>query len=293
MAAKYRKIDPRIWTDESFAQLDSTEKLVALYAITSQSNRCGLFRFSPGRAAEETALDADSYATAFAKVCDRLRWKYDQKRRVLYLPTWWKYNPPENPKHLHGCLDDLHDLPQTTLLKDFAANDRFIPDHSKPEFSIAMQIAMANQEQKQELEQEQKKDSAGAEPPAAASKRSQRKEPTGPHHAFIRHFCTRWQAKYGVPYAFNAGKDGQHVQKILTWVIGEIDEAMKVADRFLDDADPFVADKKHPLGLLVSNFNKYRVGSLFTTPAKESHERKPGQFTGARRSVPEVRSSVA
>lgn len=347
MAAKYRKIDPRVWTDESFAELESVEKLVALYAITAQSNRCGLFRFSPARAAEETGLDPDSYDGIFVRVCHTLAWKYDPKRRVLYLPSWWKYNPPENPKHLKGCLEDLHDLPYSPLLTEFATNVRHLPEHCREDFSIAMQIAMANQEQKQEQEQKKKKTSAGAESAAAddapravlgvnrsgaksgatktktatgtatatvegeasstaanpatggpsevRSRPPARQPATGPHHEFIRHFCDRWQEKYGDTYAFLAGKDGRHVQWILHVLVGNLEKAKEIVDRYLADEDPFIADKKHPLGLLVSNFNKHKVGSG-SGPARNgaSHGKRStagaGQsaFTGARRSLPDV-----
>ena len=42
--ARYRKINPRLWDDERFVQLDAVEKLIAIYSITAQSNRIGLFR---------------------------------------------------------------------------------------------------------------------------------------------------------------------------------------------------------------------------------------------------------
>ena len=159
MAAKYRKIDPRLWTDERFVELGPTEKLVAMYILTAQSNRCGLFAISNAMGSEQTGIDPDSYAIAFRKVCDTHHWEYDQTRRVVFIPTWFKYNPPENPKHLTGCLRDLHDLPQTALLERFKANTHHLPESCLEVFRIAMgiaiPIAMQYQEQKQEQKQEQ------------------------------------------------------------------------------------------------------------------------------------------
>lgn len=273
----YRKIDPRMWTDEAFAELEPVEKLIAIYCITAQSNRCGLFRFSMAKAAEDTGVTPDSYDIAMGKVCHTLAWKYDNQRRVLYLPTWFKYNPPENPKHLEGCLKDLHDLPQTHLLEEFARNTEYIPPHCTEAFGIAMQIAMANQELK--LKQKLNSKSASADLPAdagpaatrarksnrdaasstASPTAASRKEPTGPHHALIRFFCDRWSTRYGEPYAFNGGKDGAHVKWILTACGLNEELGQRVVQAFLDDEDPFIADKAHPIGLLKSNFNKYRV----------------------------------
>lgn len=157
MAQKYRKVDPRFWDDERMQKLEPSCKLVSLYLMTGQSNRCGLFVFSMGLAVEHTGMNADSYRKAMAKVCDTLKWTYEEGTRVLYIPTWWKYNAPENEKHLIGCLKDLHDLPATPLLKEFWKNVKFLPEYAKKAFRggkrIAIPIAMPYQEQEQEQEQ--------------------------------------------------------------------------------------------------------------------------------------------
>lgn len=44
MAQKYRKIDPRIWSDEGFATLSVPERLVALYLCAPHDNHCALWR---------------------------------------------------------------------------------------------------------------------------------------------------------------------------------------------------------------------------------------------------------
>jgi hypothetical protein len=162
LAARYKKIDPRIWDDEKFSELSPGLKLITFHAITAQSNRCGIFSFSVARAIEQTGAVSDSYAIGFKKVCDTYSWRYDSRRRVLYIPTWWKYNPPENPKHLIGCLADLHDLPQTELLNDFAKNTRYLYEPCLSTFQeridrylIAMPIGIGYQEQEQKHKQEQ------------------------------------------------------------------------------------------------------------------------------------------
>lgn len=162
MAAKYRKIDPRIWDDERFRVLSPGQKLCALYTITAQSNRCGIFVYSHGLAFEHLGIEKmDSYRIAIAKVFEILKWKYDEAARVLYIPTWWKYNPPENPKHLKGCLEDLHNVPATPLLTEFKDNTSYLPEWGIPvlktEMADSYVKAMAYQEQKQEQEQKQKK----------------------------------------------------------------------------------------------------------------------------------------
>lgn len=160
MAAKYRKIDPRFWGDEKVKQLVPAEKLVALYLITAQSNRCGIFMYSHGMAREHTRIKEDSYAKAFTSVCEKLEFSYDVDTSVLYIPTWWKYNPPENPKHLQGCLQDIHDLPSTRLLEEFWSNQKHLESWAIDHFeacrdSYADTSGKGHRYQKQKQKQEQ------------------------------------------------------------------------------------------------------------------------------------------
>lgn len=128
MARKYRRIDPRIWGDERFRGLDTDCKLLAFYCLTSpQGNRIGLFRFSLSLAAEDLESLPQTLRERFFKVIETLKWRFDEEAKVLFLPTWWKYNVPENPNVLISCLDDLHDVPATPLLVEFCDNVSYLP----------------------------------------------------------------------------------------------------------------------------------------------------------------------
>lgn len=262
MAARYRKIDPRVWNDEGFEMLNPTEKLVVFNILTGQSNRIGLFKFSPALGAEQCGIKVDSYGIAIGGVCKRLGWKYDEARKVLYIPTWWKYNPPENPKHMSGILGDLHDLPETELFKEFTANRKNIPGHSAEAFDRVCHsyaIAMPNQKQEQELEQEQKQEQDVA---ASAAGGGRRKQPVGPHHELIRHFCGGWEELYGDDYGFDAdpGKNGAIVKWALERVGQDLGRAKEIVDQFFADDDGLVVKNRHSLGMLKSSWRRYQVG---------------------------------
>ncbi len=113
---------PRIWRDEKFIQLQPDDKLLALYVLTAQSNRIGLFRFSVGMAAEDLGFDTQTIEKRLTNVCDTMWWGYDPPSRTIWIPTWWVYNAPENPNVMTGCLQDLRDVPDTPLLQLFARN---------------------------------------------------------------------------------------------------------------------------------------------------------------------------
>ncbi len=166
MASRYRKIDPRIWTDEKFRRLSGEEQRIALYILTAQSNRIGLFSFSPGKASEDLGTLPPTFQERFENVCRTLNWEWDAEARVLYLPTWWRYNPPENANNVIGNLKDLDDLPETPLLKRFSTNTAYLPEALAETFTqtLAKRYPQRSpkrspsQEQEQEQEQEQKQD---------------------------------------------------------------------------------------------------------------------------------------
>jgi hypothetical protein len=91
--------------------------------------------------------------------------------------------------------------------------------------------------------------------------KGKRKPPSGEHHEFVRIFCERWQKKYGVSYAFVEGKDGQHVKWILGQCNRNLSESTRVIDAFFADSG-WVAEKRHSLGILKSNFNEYHVAAV-------------------------------
>lgn len=127
MARKYRKIDPRIWSDERFKTLNEQEKLLALYCLTTpQGNRVGIFRLSLALSAEDLGWPIKTTERRYRHMCSHLRWVVDDTCSVLYLPTWWKYNEPENGSVLLGNLEDLHDVPRSQLVEHFASNMTYL-----------------------------------------------------------------------------------------------------------------------------------------------------------------------
>lgn len=180
MAAKYRKVDPRVWSDERFTGLSTEGKLLAMYCLTSpQANRIGLFRFSLALAREDVGDTVSD--TVFDTVCHTLNWRFDRTAKVLYLPTWWKYNHPDNPKHWKGALSDLHDVPETALLQEFANNTKYIHPACHETFrngiGYRMGYGMAYQEQEQEQEQEQDSVSVSVSDSGVSVGRSERIQP--------------------------------------------------------------------------------------------------------------------
>ena len=178
--SRYRKVDPRFWKDEKIINLPSQEKLIALYLFTGQSNRIGIFNFSPGEAMEDLGIALESFAEGWAKpfgnVCRALNLGWDETFRVLYLPTWWKYNCPENPNVLKSCLVDLHEIPQTGLISEFSSNHAYLPETFHQTFREGLAKPSPQRMPHQEQEQEQEyKSGAAPDSPSSISKRKRAK----------------------------------------------------------------------------------------------------------------------
>jgi len=175
--SRYRKLDPRFWKDEKVRELALSEKIIALYSFTGQSNRIGLFNFSPGAAAEDLGVPLETFREGFGKVCTRLNFGWDEKARVVYLPTWWKYNCPENPNVLKACLQDLHEIPQTPLLVKFFENLRYLPETFHQTFREGLPKPSPQRMPDQEQEQEQEYKS-GAKAPGSFFDKGETKSKT-------------------------------------------------------------------------------------------------------------------
>jgi len=163
---RYRKVYEQFWSDPDVRALSRDERLIALYCITGpQSNRIGIFLFSLALMVEDLTPtddamrpDRDCLTHCFDRVCNRLNWRYDEQVRVLYIPSWFKWNNPDNSKSMHGFLKDLGVLPQTPLIQEFTANEAHLTGRVLDAFregcAIRYPLGMASQEQEQEQYQE-------------------------------------------------------------------------------------------------------------------------------------------
>lgn len=125
---RYRKCYPRIWRHPGFRALKPAARELALYILTGpQTNAIGLFCFSMGAAAEDLRLGAETLADRYADVRDTFGWLYDADARVMFIPSWWRWNRPENPNVLKHNLKLLSEIPPTPLAEAFARNLRTLP----------------------------------------------------------------------------------------------------------------------------------------------------------------------
>jgi hypothetical protein len=198
--ARFRKLYPRFWRDEKVMRLNMEEKTVAAYCLTGpQSNRCGIYSFSTALAAEDLGTLPQTFAERFEGVLQTLKWRFDSALRVLYIPTWWKWNRPDNANQLIAALKDLEEVPETLLLQDFAANTRYLEGTFGVTFAKRLGERLAGvrpqeQEQEQEKEQEQERERKSPKTPSPPDWLRQVLFPNGLDASEVRDALKDWFA---------------------------------------------------------------------------------------------------
>lgn len=67
-------------------------------------------------AAEDLKSQPETLKRRLLNVCVTFGWQYDADARVIYIPSWWRWNPRENENVLKGNLKDLNDIPSRGLV---------------------------------------------------------------------------------------------------------------------------------------------------------------------------------
>jgi hypothetical protein len=125
---RYRRLYSRLWRHPGFKALPDGDKILALYLLTGpQSTRLGLFFFSIATASEDLGTVPQTLTKRLVNVCQTFSWLFDKRSRVVYIPTWFKWNPPENINVMKGSLNDLNEIPPCALMDAFARNIETLP----------------------------------------------------------------------------------------------------------------------------------------------------------------------
>ncbi len=240
---RYRKLGANFFTDEKIFALTYTEKLIAVYLLTGQVNRIGFYPFSVAKAQEDLKLTRKTFQASFERVLELLGWRYDPNSRVIFIPTWWKFNNPGSFKVLIGALRDLDDVPKTELFNDFATNLRYLPPNLHQNFKegICIRMPIQYQHQQQHQHQEQQTESCEVATPPASYLRSRLT-----WEAYEAEYLT----VYGVKPIRNATVNSQLAAFIKRV---PLEDAPAIAAFYVYHKDQFYVQKRHPIGLLLKD----------------------------------------
>lgn len=162
---RFRKLYTRLWRHPGFVGLTDGEKVLALYVLTGpQSNRLGLYVLSIATAAEDLGTVPETLKKRLVTVCQTFGWLFDGRSRVVFIPSYWKWNPPDNVNVVKGSLKDLNEIPPCGLVDAFARNIETLPVTLHETFLEGLRQRLPkpspNQDQYQDQYQKQKQKTA-------------------------------------------------------------------------------------------------------------------------------------
>src|SRR5260370_25964005 len=94
----FRKIDVLIWNVAKFMALSDDGKLTFLLLLThTHQTMLGGMRTSCAALADDLGWPSERLSKAFREVCEKAMVRHDESSRLVWLPNFLKYNPPQSP----------------------------------------------------------------------------------------------------------------------------------------------------------------------------------------------------
>lgn len=154
--ARYRKIDPRIWNDEKFRGLSDNGKLAFLFLLTHpHMTSLGAMRATVGGLAEELGWSSEAFREAFQEALSKAMAEHDSEARMIALPNFIRYNPPESPNVIKAWVGSLDLLPECMLKTRVVTRAKALAEGLGEAFAKALPEAFAKAMPYQEQEQKQ------------------------------------------------------------------------------------------------------------------------------------------
>ena len=85
-------------------------------------------------------------------------WHFDPDARVFYIPSWWRWNQPQNANVLKGNIKDLSEIPPCALVEQFAQNLETLDPTLHQTFVEGCRIRLPQRPPIQKQYQDQKQD---------------------------------------------------------------------------------------------------------------------------------------
>ena len=214
---RYRKLYPRLWRHPGFVALNDGEKNLALYVLTGpQTNRLGLYMLSLATAAEDLGTTPETLKKRLANVCVTFGWAFDAVARVMYIGSWWRWNPPENANVMKGSLKDLNEIPPCGLVDAFARNYETLPETLHETFLEGLRQRLPKPSRNQEQYQGTESGKQDREPSAlrAVAEKDNIRGPSARHLAIAREVISEAPRNATTDYLIDALQSQYRQHKI-------------------------------------------------------------------------------
>ncbi len=114
--SRYRVVYCLIWNDDKFPFVSDDCQLVTFHILTTPySSPFGCYKASMEALASEKRWDIAKYRKAFKEGSRAGFYEYDEKHQMVFIPSFLKYNPPNNPNVLKSWGKVFNELPNSKL----------------------------------------------------------------------------------------------------------------------------------------------------------------------------------
>ncbi len=119
----FTKVSPTIWHSDKFKSLPSDDaRFVYLYLLTSpHQTSAGCFHLPNAYAASDLSWLQSRYEQARDELIAAEMIRFDASTSVVGIAGWFRFNPPQNQKHLIGIRHALERLPSQLIWAEACA----------------------------------------------------------------------------------------------------------------------------------------------------------------------------
>lgn len=116
----YYRVSPKFWTDPVVRRASDDARLLALYLLTSPHRRLeGLFRLPKPYICADLGWSAERLDKPFGELLETGFIRYDEAAEVVLIRNALKYQSPANDNMVTAALDQLEEVPETSLDQEF------------------------------------------------------------------------------------------------------------------------------------------------------------------------------
>lgn len=297
----YAKISPLFWTRGSGKKLRGkpNAQVVAFYLVTCPaSNMIGIYYQPLVTIAHETGLSIDDTRIALGECALADFAHYDEDAEMVWVPNMASYQIGDElkpgDKRRGAVLAELGRVEGHRFADEFLIAygtgygiEGASKGHRRPFEGIVMEQEAPSKglhDPREEQEQEQEQDPTGSASPVPVTDRQllalesqeQAKRAKPESAELVSYFAQQWAALHsgdGRPPDLTKTDRMQASQLVKKH---GLEACRGYVDRYLDDPDPWLADKGHPLAHLASRINGYRA----KPPASKAPPRRDSEDLG-------------
>lgn len=179
--------------------------------ILAISNPIGLFEFNTAGEAKVAGLTEEEFVSALKELCALFGWVWNEETWHLYIPSYFKWNHPGNPKQMKFRMGFLSSVSDMDLFEKWVVSSREWIAKDPPGYHMWLEAAI-----------EAKRKNIKGKKPAPAPAKAAKVKKEAKEDPFFKHFWNVWPKKVARPAALKAWVKLNPSQKLIERVLLDV-----------------------------------------------------------------------